>query len=91
MELAKQEGEFLGMLFGVLAVSIIGNMLTGKGVMKARKGGKAVARVGKRYNTTITWIAPSFISIANLGLMAFFQEIIYLEQFISHKSRWQRM
>ena len=56
MELAKQEGEFLGMLFGFLVASIIGNMLTGKGVMKARKGVKAVARAEKRYNSMITWI-----------------------------------
>ena len=39
-EIKKQEGGFLSMLLGTLDASVLGNMLTGKGVMKA----------GRRYN-----------------------------------------
>ena len=46
-EIKKQEGGFLGMLLRTLGVSIIGNMLPGKGVMKT---GKGVVRAGIRYN-----------------------------------------
>ena len=55
----------------------------------AAKAGKGVRRAGKGYNNMghmdkiFSWV-PSFkqylcTSIANLGLMMFFQEIIYLE------------
>ena len=37
-EIKKQEGRFLGMLLGTLKASVLGNMLTGKGVMRAGKG-----------------------------------------------------
>ena len=37
-EIKKQEGRFLGMLSGTLKASVLGNMLTGKGVMRAGKG-----------------------------------------------------
>ena len=42
-EIKKQEGRFLGMLLGTLKASVLGNMLTGKGVMRA---GKGIIRVG---------------------------------------------
>ena len=35
------------MLWGTLGVTILGNMLTGKGLLRARKGSM---RAGRRYN-----------------------------------------
>ena len=42
-EVKEQKGGFLSMLLGTLGVSLLGNMLAGKGVMRA---GKGTARVG---------------------------------------------
>ena len=36
-EMKKEEGEFFGMLLTTLCASVFGNMLTGKGVIRARK------------------------------------------------------
>ena len=37
-EIKEQKGAFLTMLFGTLGVSILGNLLTGKGIVKAGYG-----------------------------------------------------
>ena len=37
-EAKEQKGRFLGMLLGTLAASWLGNLLTGKEVMRAREG-----------------------------------------------------
>ena len=44
-ETKEQKGEFLGMLLGTLGASLLGNILAGKGIVKAvsRKG---IARAG---------------------------------------------
>ena len=45
----EQKGRFLGMLLGTLGASLLGNMLTGKGVLRAgygNKNGKGVLRAG---------------------------------------------
>ena len=39
-ETKKQKGGFLGMLLGTLAASLLGNMLTGKGMLRAGYGNK---------------------------------------------------
>ena len=39
-ETKKQKGEFLGMLLGTIGATLLGNMLTGKGISKARYGNK---------------------------------------------------
>ena len=39
-ETRKQNGGFLGMLSGTLGASLLGNMLTGKGMLKAGCGNK---------------------------------------------------
>ena len=44
----NQEDRFLGMLLGTLGASLLGNMLTGKGIMRADKG---IIRAGARSNT----------------------------------------
>ena len=40
MKQKKQKGGFLGMLLGTLGASLLGNMLTGKGVLRASYGNK---------------------------------------------------
>ena len=48
-ETKEQKGEFLSMLLGTLGVSLLGNLLTGKGVLRAGYGnnkGKGVVRAG---------------------------------------------
>ena len=51
-EAKEQKGGFLGMLLGTLGVSLLGNMLTGKGIrgqdMKIKKG-KKLLRAGYGY------------------------------------------
>ena len=42
-EAKEQKGEFLSMLLGTLGTSLLGNMLAGKGVIRA---GERTARVG---------------------------------------------
>ena len=38
-EVTEQKGGFLSMLLGILGASLLGNLLTGKGINKAGKGG----------------------------------------------------
>ena len=47
--MTKQEGRLLGMLLGTLGASMLGYMLTGKGVLTA---GKGVVTAGKGHNNT---------------------------------------
>ena len=44
-EVKEQKGEFLSMLLGTLGASLLGNLLTGKGIYRAGKG-KGVLRAG---------------------------------------------
>ena len=44
-EVKKQKG-FLGMLWGTLGASLLGNLLTGKGIYRAAKG-KGINRAGE--------------------------------------------
>ena len=48
-ETKEQKGGFLSMLLGTLGASLLGNLLTGKGIVRARSGnnkGKIIGRVG---------------------------------------------
>ena len=48
-ETKEQKGGFLSMLLGTLGVSLLGNLLAGKGIVKADSGnkkGKRIARAG---------------------------------------------
>ena len=48
-ETKEQKGEFLSMLLGTLGASLLGNLLTGKGILRAgtrNKKGKGIARAG---------------------------------------------
>ena len=42
----EQKGGFLGMLLGTLGASLLGNLLTGKGIYRAGKG-KGINRAGE--------------------------------------------
>ena len=49
----EQKGGFLSMLLGTLGASLLGNLLTGKGVIRAGSGnnkGKGVVRAGYHNN-----------------------------------------
>ena len=39
-EIKKQKGGFLSMLLGTLGASLLGNLLTGKGILRAGSGNK---------------------------------------------------
>ena len=48
-ETKKQKGGFLSMLLGTLGASLLGNLLTGKGIVRAGSGnkkGKGIVRAG---------------------------------------------
>ena len=47
MKQRREEGGLLGVLLETLGASMLGNMLSGKGVMRP---GKGVVRAGKGYN-----------------------------------------
>ena len=45
-EVKEQKGGFLSMLLGTLGASLLGNLLTGKGIYRAEKG-KGINRAGE--------------------------------------------
>ena len=48
-ETREQKGGFLSMLLGTLGASLLGNLLSGKGIVRARSGnnkGKEIVRAG---------------------------------------------
>ena len=50
-EMKEQKGGFLSMLFGTLGASLLGNLFTGKGILRAGSGnkiGKVIVRAGSR-------------------------------------------
>ena len=56
-ETKEQKGRLLSMLLGTLVASLLGNLLTGKGVLRAGYGnnkGKGVVRAG--YGNQLKWI-----------------------------------
>ena len=50
-EVKEQKGRFLSMLLGTLGASLLGNLLTGKGIYRAGKG-KGVLRAGYGNNNS---------------------------------------
>ena len=52
-ETKEQQGGFLSLLLGTLGASLLGNLLTGKGIVRAGSGnnkGKGIARAAYGYN-----------------------------------------
>ena len=61
-ETKEQKGGFLGILLGTLGASLLGNMLAGKGILRAgygNKKGKGVVRTGYG-NKMDSYTASSF-------------------------------
>ena len=52
-EVKEQKGGFLSMLLGTLGASLLGNLLTGRGIYRAGKG-KGVLRAGYGNNNSKT-------------------------------------
>ena len=55
----EQKGGFLSMLWGTLGTSLLGNLLTGKGIVRAgigNKKGKAIVRAG--YGNEMDFLCP---------------------------------
>ena len=48
-EVKKQKGGFLDILLGTLGASMLGNMLTGKGVIRARRGYNNIDQLGQKF------------------------------------------
>ena len=62
-ETKEQKGGFLIMLLGTLGVTLLGNVLAGKGILRAGSGnkkGKAIVRAGLKdngiFNTALSFI-----------------------------------
>ena len=49
-ETKEQKGQFLSMLLGTLGDGLLGNLLAGKGIVKAGSGNKAGAGTGKQWD-----------------------------------------
>ena len=49
-EVKEQKGRFLSMLLGIFGASLLGNLLTGKGIYRAGQG-KGINRTGERILT----------------------------------------
>ena len=69
-EVKEQKGGFLSMLLGTLGASLLGNLLTGKGIYRAGKGreinraGEGIVRAG--YESNNKWIFDTTSSFNKL-------------------------
>ena len=68
-EVKEQKWGFLSMLLGTLGVSLLGNLLTGKGIHRAGKG-KGINRVGEGI-VRADYGRPSFSASHNNNRMDF--------------------
>ena len=50
-EIKEQKGGFLSMLLGTLGASLLGNLLTGKGIVRAGKGSKKKTKFAITFST----------------------------------------
>ena len=78
-ETKEQRGGFLSMLLGTLGASLLGNLLTGKGIVRAGDGiVRAGEGSGSKRKPKFTIIISSLNTIKmNLDLMVCILEIIY--------------
>ena len=72
----EQRGGFLGMLLGTLGASLLGNLLTGKGIMRAGDGivraGDGIVRAGKGSKKTLNSLLP-FHSLTNIEISEYYK------------------
>ena len=72
----EQRGGFLGMLLGTLGASLLGNLLTGKGIMRAGDGivraGDGIVRAGKGSKKNLNSLLP-FHSLTNIEISEYYK------------------
>ena len=86
-ETKEQRGGFLSMLLGTLGASLLGNLLTGKGIMRAGDG-IVTAGAGKGSKKSLNPLLP-FHPLTNIEIMntikmnqdLFLNEVIYFDSF----------
>ena len=69
-EIKEQRGGFLGMLFGTLGASLLGNLLTGKGIMRADDGVVRAGEGSKKKNLNL--LLP-FHPLTNIEISELFE------------------
>ena len=72
-EKKEKKGGFLSMLLGTLGPSLLGNLLAGKGIVRADSGNSGIFNTTSSFNKLGKY--KNIIKI-NQDLMVFFQEII---------------
>ena len=72
-ETKEQKGGFLSMLLGTLGTSLLGNLLAGKGIVRAGSGnkkGKGIVRAG--YGKILEFLMPSH-PLTNFEIQKYYQ------------------
>ena len=67
-ETYEQRGGFLSMLLGTLGVSLLGNLLTGKGMMREVEG---IVRAGERSKKRLNFLLP-FHPLTNIEINKYY-------------------
>ena len=68
-EIKEQRGGFLSMLLGTLGASLLGNLLTGKGIMRA---GDGIVRAGDRSKKKLNSLLP-FHPLTNIEISEYYK------------------
>ena len=68
-EIKEQRGGFLSMLLGTLGASLLGNLLTGKGIMRA---GDGIVRAGEGSKKNLNSLLP-FHPLTNIEISEYYQ------------------
>ena len=68
-EIKEQRGGFLSMLLGTLGASLLGNLLTGKGIMRA---GDGIVRAGERSKKKLNSLLP-FHPLTNIEISEYYK------------------
>ena len=72
-EIKEQRGGFLSMLLGTLGASLLGNLLTGKGIMRARDGiVRASERSKKKFRYYLNSLLP-FHPLTNIEISEYYK------------------
>ena len=68
-ETKEQRGGFLSMLLGTLGASLLGNLLTGKGMMRA---GEGIVRAGEGAKNYLNSLLP-FYPLTNIEISGYYK------------------
>ena len=69
-EIKEQRGGFLTMFLGTLGASLLGNLLTGKGIIRAGEG-KGIIRAGEGSKTKLNLLLP-FHPLTNIEISEYY-------------------